>query len=122
MTPSDHPTPTDDPSAATQPAASELPPAYSFTEDQLYRFLEDKWKQFVCEMCLQPQSFSLTGQSSRFTAFPALGDAQPVTTFVTSAHVGVNIFCRNCGNMKFILAPTIHRWLRDNPVPASSNE
>jgi hypothetical protein len=84
---------------------------YQFTDEEIVKYLAEKWKIEQCEVChetptwvyLRPRPLSLIPASDGSSH--AIGPA--LTAFL-------RLFCSNCGNTKFLAAEVIRQWLDAN--------
>jgi hypothetical protein len=98
-------------SVPDEPQEAARPSRYQFTEEQIDRFLAEKWQMEECEVChqattwihLRPRPLSLIPASD--------GSTHAIGRALTSL---LRLFCSNCGNTKFLDAEVIKRWLDSN--------
>src|ERR1700720_1233006 len=85
---------------------------FEFSPEQLQKFLTEKWKLNLCEVCLVSQ---WGYDAENYYSVLPTSDGRKFSTISPKLTVHLRIFCRNCGNTKLLLVPVISRWLEENP-------
>ena len=83
-------------------------------EPGIVRFFEAVCREAICEMC-QSNRWSVALPAEKYSVIPAIGDGQTVSVLTERGHVVLNIVCDTCGNMKFLLAERVEKWIEDHP-------
>jgi hypothetical protein len=107
--------PDERPSEGERPSASAIPTAirtYEFTQEQLDKFLAEKWNDFACEIC-GTRSWTYD-PNLKFVSLSSVDgkDNGVPSKFIT---VAFRTHCSNCGNTKFLAALLIKDWLEAHP-------
>jgi len=100
---------------ANQSKVGEEPesPNYVFTPSEIKRFLDDKWKLAVCEICEAERSYTPINLDEMIVALP-FSQANALTTVTDKAIAVLPVLCTSCGNTKLLAAPVIRDWLDRN--------
>jgi hypothetical protein len=85
---------------------------YQFADEEIERFLAEKWKLEECEVCRQATVWGYF-RPRPLSLIPASNGS---THTISEALVSVlRLSCNNCGNTKFLDSEVIKRWLDVNP-------
>lgn len=88
-------------------------PSYDFTPDEIRRFLQEKWKLTICEVCKAENSYELVATEGSVVALP-VSYVSALTTLTSRAIVTVPMLCNSCGNAKLLAATVVRDWLDVN--------
>jgi hypothetical protein len=81
----------------------------------LLRFLDNKWKDRRCEICDESSFWTIEAPTDKYSVIPAISGDSEVTVFGGRAHVGINLICQNCGNLKLLMVHFIQKWISEHP-------
>jgi len=95
----------DEPQGATRPGR------YQFTDEEIERFLAEKWMLEECEVCRQATVWGYFRPRPLLLITTSDGGNDTITGSLSF----LRLSCNNCGNSKFFDAEVIKRWLDANP-------
>lgn len=84
------------------------------SDSEIVRFFETVCKDAVCEMC-RSSAWKASLPPEKYSVISAIGDGEKVSILTPRGHVTLNIYCGVCGNIKFLLAEHVERWIKDHP-------
>lgn len=87
---------------------------YAFSKDEIQRFLQQRWKLGICEVCETQNSFEYAGDEELVVILP-VSEPDALTTLTNKVIVAFPMLCSSCGNTKLLAAVAIRNWLDDNP-------
>lgn len=87
----------------------------SISKNDLNRFLKEKWKPSICEVCQEAGRWGFLTDGEKFSMIPNVGLCETTTVIPSKSLIGLNIVCRNCGNLKVLIATFIKKWINENP-------
>ncbi len=103
----------DDPQ--TNGEVSGTPIQADISNADLFRFLDNKWKNRKCEICGEDSFWTLEVKNDKYSVIPSMAGDSEITVLGGRVHVGINLICQNCGNLKLLMVHFIQKWISEHP-------